>query len=362
MLKNYQKKKGKDRNLYLLKSLQDLHLITNFDEKTCGHCQTACTVHDDFEATSPKLHCLCGRLSVNPMEGSIFQKGSLSIIDQIRIIKGFMSGLTSYSVWKNCGINERSIRNYFTHLHERLNFFVTRQTEICVKTIFSSDFVEKSFVVDRCSLDFSKDQDCESAILGGIMERHSQKVVFKVFTENDDDKDYCNWIKEIIPKNYLEKLTFLSTKSTEQKTIAKNFKNPSFGENSKQAKSELVLSSLFSLIQSQRNQKKGKKTESSLHKAVDSVVFKTNGWSSFLQLFQINNEKEYKQFKPASNEMDVSSEESDVASPKPRKANEIPVLSRRLIKTGSSAALFSADKKVSVFAYLLVNNPLISLF
>jgi hypothetical protein len=340
--------------------LQDLHLIPNLDKKRCGDCQTVCTVQDDFLITFPKVHCLCGRLTVNPMEESVFLTRSLSIIDQIRVIKGFMSGFTVYSVAKSCGIVEGCIRTYFGRLYERLSFFLTRQTEICVKTLFTSNFKGKNFVVDRCSLEFSKDQDCESALLGGIMETHSQKVVFKVFNDEDADANFLNWIKEIIPKNYLDQLTFLSTQTAEQKIVAKNFKNPIFGENPKQTKSEFTLSSLFSLIQNQQNQAKGRKTESTLHKAVDSVLFKTNGWSSYLQLFRVSNEKEYKQFKSTSNEMDVSSEESEVASRKPRKAEEILVSTRRLIKTGSSG-LFSADKKVSVYTYSPSDIALISL-
>jgi hypothetical protein len=89
ILSTYETHPGnEDRITILLKSLQDLNLIANFESEFCTKCKTGCSFVGNFNLKNLTVCCSCGVVKKNVTEDSIFQLGSGCIINKLIRIRG----------------------------------------------------------------------------------------------------------------------------------------------------------------------------------------------------------------------------------------------------------------------------------
>jgi hypothetical protein len=290
MLKDYEKDKTAE---ILFNWLQEIRLIPTITKKCCKLCQKPCTNTSNFTLSQPIVKCTCGKLSIAVKESSFFKNIKRSIPDQLLLMKGFMSGETGYALARTTDMKEPSIRKYLGQFSDRVDWLVEREMEIVQKTIFKNDKVE--FLVTRRSIYLTKAQD-EFFSLAGLIELHSNKSFFKILIH---DEDYINWIRELIPKNYFPSLNFIPFGSSESKLFQKIFPGirlkVKMGTIDDDCDGTMKLDVQFSLIQDLFSGMSLGKNTIMLQRLINSVLFRTNGLSSFLQLFDINNEEKFQE-------------------------------------------------------------------
>jgi hypothetical protein len=317
---------NEDRITILLKSLQDLNLIANFESEFCTKCKTGCSFVGKFTVKNLYVSCSCEMVSMNVTENSFFHVGSGSFVNKLIRIKGFMNYETGYSLQQRYGISPKHTTTYFNRISDRLRWFVDNQWKIqCTATLSDESKSKKEFMVDRISISYDSHEGTVSHIVAGIIENVSQSVFFRVLSE--DDEEYFQWIKEIVPKNYYNKLTFLSSTYTERKSIEKNFigayirTNPNYSAVDSTAEStEWGLPSMFYVIQEFFEQLFSGKSRQNLERILDNLSFRINGWNSFFEFLKFGNERKYRQSLVSSEEMDVDSDSSsEQVLPSPRK-------------------------------------------
>jgi hypothetical protein len=291
VLKDYEKSKIADR---LYNSLQELRLIPTIAKKICRHCQKPCNNASNFKLSQPIVKCICGKLSIAVKESSFFQNIKRPIPDQLLLMKGFMSGETGYSLARTTDMKEPSIRKYLGQFSDRVDWLVEREMETLQNIIFNNDKVE--FLVTRRSIYLTKAQD-EFFSVAGMMELNSKKSFFKVLVH---DEDYINWITEIVPKNYFPSLYCVPFDSSERKLLPKMFPGIHFKLKMNTIDDDgdgtMKLDVLFSLIQNLFSGMSLGKNTVMLQRLINSVLFRTNGLSSFLQLFDIDNEEKFQEY------------------------------------------------------------------
>jgi hypothetical protein len=228
---------------------------------------------------------------------------------------------TGYSLNKTHGVGMENTTTYFYRISERLRWFVDNQWRKQCFMVFSNESKpKKEFIVDRFSISYGNHEESErSHIVAGIMEKVSRSVFFRVLS--GDDKEFFQWIKELVPKNSYSKLTFLSSAFTERKTIEKNFAEATILHGpAVESTEEWGLPSIFSVIQEFFDQLFSGKSQLNLERILCNLIFRINGGSSFLEFFKFGNEKKYRQSIVSSEEMDIDSDSSnDTVVPPPRK-------------------------------------------
>jgi hypothetical protein len=291
MLKDYEKNKTSDR---LFNWLQEIRLIPTVAKKICRYCQKPCTNIFNFKLSQPIVKCSCGKLSIAVKESSFFKNIKRPIPDQLLLMKGFMSGETGYSLARSTDMKEPSIRKYLGQFSDRVDWLVEREMDTLQKTIFNNDKVE--FLVTRRSIYFTKAQD-EFFSVAGMIELYSKKSFFKVLIH---EEDYINWIREIVPKNYFSSLYCIPFDSSESKLLQKIFPGIHFklkmGTIDDDCDGTMKLDVLFWLIQDLFSGMSLGKNTIMLQRLINSVLFRANGLSSFLQLFNIDNEEKFQEY------------------------------------------------------------------
>jgi hypothetical protein len=260
---------------------------------------------------NPVIYCACGKLSVDIKEGSIFAMNILSLVEQLSMIKGFINQESVTTLSKKIRIKEYVIVKYFDQLRDRLNWMVALQTQFLSKFPHSLPS-ERDFYVDRNPI--YRDKSRESFFLvAGMIERHSKKLFLQII---NNDEDYFKWIQQLFPASAVEKknnnnsfkeLCFLSNSVSERNILSKNrhfpgarfwFQEAHAEENDRHNDPQAQLQFIFSFLQKSFDlitNSHGKK-ESSLQRIINLSLFQANNLQSFLQLFQMENEKKFQQY------------------------------------------------------------------
>jgi hypothetical protein len=283
------------------------------ERKICQFCNCSCSVSKTLVLTvlNPVIYCPCGMLSVDIKEGSIFAMNVLSLVEQLSMIKGFINHESVTTLSKKIRIKESVIVKYFGQLRDRLNWMVTLENQFLSK--FPENLpLERDFYVDRNPI--YRDKSRESFFLvAGMFERNSNKLSLHII---NDDEEYFKWVQQRFPASAVEKkknnnsfkeLCFLSNSVSERNILSKNchfpgarfwFQETHTEENDRLNDPQAQLQFIFSFLQKSFDlitNSHGKK-ESSLQRIINLSLFQANNLQSFLQLFQMENEKKFQQY------------------------------------------------------------------
>jgi hypothetical protein len=213
----------KDYDLnYLINGLVDLRLISPV--KVCPDCQKPCqfddTVKKESFLCSTKMICPCENTCYALKEESLFGVKSRSIVEQILLVKGFALGQTAKHLDKMIGIPHSSIRQYFEHLYDRVDWSLSLNPPKFNRLLYDlpnepiSNKTSSSYQVALRKIVCNQLADLYFYV-GGILQTETDHCIMKIFTKDEQEytKKFLEWVSSMISS------PSASTDSKEEQTI-----------------------------------------------------------------------------------------------------------------------------------------------